>query len=81
MAAKSGKRRKSREMALQKQPAIAALEQERDLADNRRLGTARHQHGEIVPFDMRDQRLFAGLGEGRRQIDQFGTSLCLNFDL
>jgi hypothetical protein len=62
-------------MALQKQPAIAALEQERDLADNWRLGAARHQHGEIVSFDVRDKRVFEGLGEGGRQIDQFGTSL------
>jgi hypothetical protein len=57
------------------------LEQEWYLADNRRLGAARHQHGEIVLFDMRDQRVFAGLGEGGREVDQFGTSLCLNFDL
>ena len=30
------------------------------------------QQGEIVPFDMREQHLLAGFGEGGRQIDQLG---------
>ena len=59
-------------MALKIEPAVALLDQERDLAGDKPVLAVADQQAEIVPLDMREQHLLAGFDEGGRQIDQLG---------
>src|SRR6266851_6585321 len=62
------------EMAPEVEKAVAVLEEERDLAGDQPLLAMADEHAELVAFDVLNELLGAGFGEGGRQIDHGQTS-------